>query len=346
VSSALREARRRFGLSQAELAARAGVSRTLVSAIEAGRHVPNVRAALRLAEALEETVESLFSPPEPPSDVVGIDGKPPRVGSLGRVGRVGHVAVAAPLAARSSLLWPAPELVAGDEGVRMLPEARPEGLVVAGCEPALGIAEGLLGSRGPTRLVAAPCSTATALEALRAGRCHAAVVHGRETDLAERVVAAVDRWHLARWRVGLAYRSERRAVLDELVAGALVVREPGAASQRALERALAESGAELGEWGGPVAAGHLDAARIALYSGLPAVTYEPAALRFGLRFLPLETHVVELWVARAWQEHPGVEALVSLLGRESFRRRVEAIGGYDLTGCGDRPSSVGREGAA
>ncbi|MCS7006232.1 MAG: helix-turn-helix domain-containing protein [Gaiellaceae bacterium] len=335
MSSALRQARRRAGLSQAELADRAGVSRSLVSAIEGGRHVPNVRAALALAQALGETVEALFPPEGEASGLVGIDGRPLRAGALGRVGRVGDLAVAAPLAARSALLWPVPEVAGGEDGPRLLPGAQAEGLVVAGCEPALGIAEGLLAARGATRLVAVPCSTAAALEALRAGRCHGAVVHGREADLAELEVPAVDRWHLARWRVGLAYRAERPAALEELVAGALVVREPGAVSQRALERAVAGAGTTL-EQRGPVAGGHLDAARIALYSGLPAVTYEPAAVRFGLRFLPLETHVVELWIASVWREHPGARALVDLLGTPAFRRRVEAIGAYELTGCGAR----------
>ncbi|HEX6420566.1 MAG TPA: helix-turn-helix domain-containing protein, partial [Acidimicrobiales bacterium] len=54
---ALRAAR---GLSQRDLSERAGVSRQLVGAVEAGRHVPNVRAALALARALEVPVERLF----------------------------------------------------------------------------------------------------------------------------------------------------------------------------------------------------------------------------------------------------------------------------------------------
>lgn len=334
MSAALREARRRLGLSQAELAARAGVSRTLVSAIESGRHVPSVGAALGLAHALGTTVEALFAAPAAPAEVVAIDGRPLRPGALGRVGRVGDVMVAAPLAARSALLWPVPDVVGDDDGASLLPGATADGFVVAGCEPALGIAEGLLGARGQVRLVAVPCSTAAALDALASGRCHAAVVHGRREDLAALGEHAVDRWHLARWRVGIGYRAERPAALEELAAGPVVSRDAGAASQRALERAASGLGEVRVRLDGPIAAGHLDAARIGMYSGLPAVTYEPAAERFGLRFLPLETHVVELWVARAWCDHPGAHALVELLGSTTFRRRVEAIGAYDLTDCG------------
>src|SRR5262245_32298441 len=48
------------GWSQAELASRAGISRAAVSAIEVGRLVPSVAAALALAAALHCTVEALF----------------------------------------------------------------------------------------------------------------------------------------------------------------------------------------------------------------------------------------------------------------------------------------------
>ena len=49
------------GLSQAELANRAGVSRSLVAAIEAGRNTPSVAAGIAVARALGVTVEELFA---------------------------------------------------------------------------------------------------------------------------------------------------------------------------------------------------------------------------------------------------------------------------------------------
>jgi DNA-binding XRE family transcriptional regulator len=54
---ALREA---AGLSQGELANRAGITRQAVSAIESGGYVPNTAVALRLSRALGCTVEDLF----------------------------------------------------------------------------------------------------------------------------------------------------------------------------------------------------------------------------------------------------------------------------------------------
>jgi len=56
----LREARERRSLTQAQLAERIGVSRKTVNTIENGVFVPSTVIALKLATALNETVESLF----------------------------------------------------------------------------------------------------------------------------------------------------------------------------------------------------------------------------------------------------------------------------------------------
>ena len=57
----LREERARRGLTQADLATLVGVSRKTINTVENGVFVPSTVLALRLARALETTVESLFS---------------------------------------------------------------------------------------------------------------------------------------------------------------------------------------------------------------------------------------------------------------------------------------------
>lgn len=47
-------------LTQEELAGRAGITRASVNAIEAGRMVPSVLLALKLATALDVAVDDLF----------------------------------------------------------------------------------------------------------------------------------------------------------------------------------------------------------------------------------------------------------------------------------------------
>jgi DNA-binding XRE family transcriptional regulator len=94
--SSLRTRRLECGLTQVELAARAGVSRQLVAAVEAGRNVPAVDAALGLARALATTVEALFA--EPGAQAVTALGGRLVDGSALRVGQVGNQLVAAELA--------------------------------------------------------------------------------------------------------------------------------------------------------------------------------------------------------------------------------------------------------
>jgi len=59
--NSLREAREARGLTQAELAARIGVSRKTINTVENGVFVPSTVIALKLAAALETRVEALFS---------------------------------------------------------------------------------------------------------------------------------------------------------------------------------------------------------------------------------------------------------------------------------------------
>ena len=62
----LKEERARRGLSQADLAALVGVSRKTINTVENGVFVPSTTLALRLARALEATVEQLFYLDEAP----------------------------------------------------------------------------------------------------------------------------------------------------------------------------------------------------------------------------------------------------------------------------------------
>jgi DNA-binding XRE family transcriptional regulator len=329
------------GLSQAELAARAGVSRQLVAAVENGRNQPAVDAALALAGALGTTVEELFGRVTGAgAGVVAIADDLPD-GVPIRVGRVGDQLVAAELPDRgvAGAGWAKPDGVLREGGLVAFPGAVSAGAVLAGCDPALGIAEAMLEGLGRRGLTAVSAPTGVALRALHRGRVHAAVVHGVAGELPAPPVR-VARWHFARWQVGLAVPPALRASSLEAIAcggGPVVQRDPAAASQQAFERARVALGAgrpPAPAPAGPRASGHLDGARIASILGAAAVTTEGAARTFGLGFLPLEEHAVEIWVDQRWLGHPGIEALGGLLASAAFTRRVASFGGYDLTGCG------------
>ena len=57
----LKERRTDLGLTQAELAERVGVTRKTVNTVENGVFVPSTILALKLAKALDRSVEELFS---------------------------------------------------------------------------------------------------------------------------------------------------------------------------------------------------------------------------------------------------------------------------------------------
>src|SRR5581483_11037219 len=242
--AALRERRLECGLTQTELAARAGVSRQLVAAVEAGRNVPAIDAALRLAQTLGTTVENLFSPPAP--DVVSALGGRLRDRRPLRLGRVGDQLVAAEIADHgiAGAAWAKPDGVSEHGTLRLFPGANPAGAVIAGCDPAFGLAEKMLEGLGPRSLLAISAPTDSALYALARGRVHAAVVHGGTRALPAPPVP-VKRWHIARWRVGLAVapRVPGRSLEAVLACDVPITqRESGAASQQAFERARFAAG--------------------------------------------------------------------------------------------------------
>jgi len=59
--NALRRARLRAGLTQAEVARLAGLSRSAYTNIEKGNKHPSLVTALRIASVLQEPVEELFA---------------------------------------------------------------------------------------------------------------------------------------------------------------------------------------------------------------------------------------------------------------------------------------------
>jgi len=60
----LKAARAERGWTQADLAARVGVTRKTVNTVENGVFTPSTTLALKLARALETTVETLFQLPQ------------------------------------------------------------------------------------------------------------------------------------------------------------------------------------------------------------------------------------------------------------------------------------------
>jgi putative molybdopterin biosynthesis protein len=353
----VRDAREAAGLSQVELAARVGLSRQALGAIEAGRSVPGVDVALRLARALGRDVERLFGgadgAPEPPVEVEVVGRSSSERFALAQVGaRWVGLALEG-----DGLRTSADALRVEGRGQRAavsllapLAEAR-DNLALMGCATGLGVlADRLHARRGAGRFLWHPSSSGRALRALGRGLTHVAGVHGATDGLRRDPNVAAVRRHaggeplllvtLARWEAGLLTRpgdGEVRGVEDLARPGLrLVAREEGSGARALLERSVREAGLdpELIRSAPVVGPGHLDVARaVALGAADVGVATLDAARALGLRFVPLAEERYDLVLPRSLRDDPRVERLLDALASRPGRRDLEALG-YDVSVAG------------
>ena len=372
----LRFARQARGYSQQQLAGMAGVSRQAVSAVESGQSDPSLRVALALAQALGLTVEELFGAEGKVASVsarlVGQDtsGGSPVVGAFGQSGDrvtlapVGNYFVALPLAgptvSRAGFL-PAGGRLANQarrsEEVQVRPIGPPRPtLVVAGCDPALPLLEEPLSLLDPPIGFSWwPCSSQEALRLAAAGLVHAAGAHLRDRtgeynteSAAELLAAGGEVIGFSAWSEGLVLGPEARdgvsAVGDVAERGLrLVNREPGAEARRVLDRELDKADIEGDQLPGyqTTAAGHLQVAD-AIAAGLAdvGVASEPAALAYGLAFVPLAAERFDLVIPNAHAASREVQALVKVLSSRWLLDQLASLLGYDLASCGQHIATL------
>src|SRR5262245_35502942 len=240
----VRELRVAHGWSQAELAQRAGISRTGVSAVEAQRLVPSVAAALALARALGCPVEELFGRPA--------QAKPlPRW--AWRAAAFPHRFWEAEVAGRT-LRFPleldAPGACRHD-GVAQRDDHPGDPLptdfrtlVLATCDPAAALLAEEFGRQTGFRMLVIPRSSRQALDLLARGLVHVAGIHlaaaGARGGNAAALRGLVSKrkisiLHVATWDEGLpiapahAVRSVRQALSPRWQ---WVGREEGAGARR------------------------------------------------------------------------------------------------------------------
>jgi putative molybdopterin biosynthesis protein len=365
----LRLARQARGLSQQQLAGVAGVTRQAVSAVESGHSDPSLRVALGLARALGMTVEELFGPgdlgdPVLAQPVAAVSGPGSRVA----LATVGDTFVALPMHADTAARMgfsPAGGLVAGASPaparqqpwnlvpVRSIGPPRPT-VVVAGCDPALPLLETPLALLDPPLAFAWwPCGSSEALRLAAAGLVHAAGVHraggqagagaALPRDAAD-IPGGADVVGFASWREGLVVRPGARVRgLDDVAARGLrlVNREPGAQARTLLDRERLRLGLDPAELPGydSRAAGHLQVAA-AIVGGLAdaGVSSEPAALAYGLDFIPLAQERFDLVLPAKHAASREVQGLLKVLTSPWLLAQLASLPGYDAARCGERAS--------
>ena len=362
----LRLARQARGYSQQQLAGMAGVSRQAVSAVESGLSDPSLRVALALGRALGMTVEEMFGPDSP---VTPVTARP--VAPLGGEGArvmlapMGDEFVALPLAGASvsrAGFLPAGGLACGSDEAGE-PAVQPIGppmptLLVAGCDPAMPLLEKPLSLLDPPVAFGWwPCPSQEALRLAASGLVHVAGAHlrgrsgGYNTDpAAEQLSQGAEVIGFCSWREGLALRPELAGrvsgVGDVARRGLrLVNREPGSEARHVLDRELTGlglDGSQLPGYG-TRATGHLQVAA-AIAAGLAdaGVTSEPAALTYGLAFVPLAAERFDLVIPADLAGSREIQALIKVLSSRWLHDQLASLPGYDPAGCGEHIATLPR----
>jgi putative molybdopterin biosynthesis protein len=366
----VRELRQAAGLSQAELAERAGITRQGVSAIESGQYLPNTVVALRLSAALGCAVEDLFSLGDISRKLRARMGGRNQDWPVGdrrvRLARVGDVVIAEALIGESGLaaadgIAPSTEQSPGEVAVDLLvdPEVIERTVVVLGCDPSLGLlAEHVQRQTRDYRVHWRHAGSLAALQALRDGEAHIAGTHLWDPETGESNLPAIKRElagrsvaviALSQWQQGLLVSAGNprgiRGVLDLARSEvSLVNREPGSGSRSLLDHHLETAGLRP-EWitgYDRLRRSHADiaaAVRDGLADAGPGIL--AAARLYGLDFIPLQEERYDLVVPSEFLSYGPVRSVLETASGDRYRREVETLGGYDPSPAGTVIAEIG-----
>ncbi|MFN0073928.1 MAG: substrate-binding domain-containing protein [Chloroflexota bacterium] len=364
----LRMARVRAGMSQGDLATRAGVTRQAISAIESGKTAPTMGVALRLARALGCRVDELFrlvdELPRVTADLLGDGGAtdldmPIRV----QVAEINGRIVAHPLsgAAGATLTIPRANGIIRAESTRhgqatvelfSDPDQLSRMVVAVGCDPAMWLLADHLHRRHPTmELTHQGGNSLNALQAVARGEAHLAGCHLIDAEtgepngpVARRMLGnEIQLVNFAVWQQGLMVQAGNPRGIQNAADLArseirLANREDGSGARALLDIELERLGIKPDQVSGynAIVRSHLAAAE-AVAAGLAhaAVGIRAAAQALGLGFIPLAWERYDLVIPNRNLELPAVQALIETLSSPLFRLEIEALGGYDVSHMGE-----------
>jgi putative molybdopterin biosynthesis protein len=339
-------ARRRIagGWSQSELARRAEIPRTTISAIEGERLTPSVTTALALSRSLGCSVEELFGTGMvkavsgcpawawPPSD------EPSRYWEAEVEGR--------------RLLYPVEGLslndtphdgiwhggAGHDSGATMAEET----LVLSCCDPAAGLLASEYARESGFRLLVIERSGGAALELLKQGLIHLAGLHRSTPDRPSRNIETVHErlgsgyrfLRAAKWQEGLALPVTERSQATTTIARQCrrwALREKGSAARECLDELLAGQPAS----GKPVHGHSAVAEAVRAGWASAGVCVQLTAQDAGLHFIPVRTEMLDICYSDSLAHDPRMLALIRLLRSKSHRRMISELPGYDASETGE-----------
>jgi molybdate-binding protein/DNA-binding XRE family transcriptional regulator len=365
VQNQLRSIRRSRGIGAADLARRVGVSRQTIYAIEAGAYVPNTEVTLKLARELEVSVEELFSLSREKQDTSQplraeiLSATAAATGQAVRVCRLGKRLVSIPVNAAPYLLPEADGVVsktgrseATAELVVFSDEDRfSNRLVLAGCDPAIGLLGGMVERLSGVEIVSAAASSRLAVRWLKEGKVHIAGTHLKDPETGEFNLPILRREYphddfavvtFAHWEEGFVTAPGNPKRLQSVTDLArrnvrFMNRERGSGARGLLDNLLAKAGVPGANLAGydQVAYGHLAAAyAVAANKADCCVATRSAAQAFGLDFVPIQNERYDFVMRRTTLELPSVQNFLDVLQRASLRRKLEVLAGYDTRQTG------------
>ena len=369
----LRVLRTERGLSQGELANRAGITRQAISSIESNLYLPATTVALQLASVLACRVEDLFSlaPVEEFMEGTFIghlpsQGKTPSRSARVKVSTVGKHTFVRPLSElgdQLSFAVPADGFLTGTEGnfsgttVRVTlsrdRETIRQEISVAGCDPAIFLlGEHMRRQKEKASVVGWTMGSMAALRALQRGEVHVAGMHLFDQGSGESNMpflrrtlkgSGYDVVTFASWEEGFLVRpgnplSIRTAADLAQPAVRLVNREEGSGARLLLDQRLRTSRIRSRQVRGYdlLASTHVEVARtIAKGQADVGIGIRSAAQLFALDFIPLQTARYDLVVPKIYlKSHPTLTHLFDTLVSRPFRSEIDALGGYDTSETG------------
>ncbi len=368
----LKSFRAQKGLSQGELASRAGITRQAVSSIESNLYLPTTAVALRLARALTCRVEDLFCL-VPAEDIV--EGR--FIGDLSqfepathpirvKVSTVGKRTIVRPvvgLGEQLSFTVPADGYLAQPLGRSLGSTVRvkltrdretvEEEISVAGCDPAICLAgEHLRRRKDRTSVLGWTMGSMAALRALQRGEVHVAGIHLFDPVTGDSNMPFIRQTlkgfgyeviTFATWEEGLVVRTGLPKSL-RTVAGladktvTIINREEGSGARLLLDQRLRAIGIRPNQVRGydRIASSHIDVARtVAGGQADVGIGIRSAAQLYGLAFVPLQTARYDLVVPKTYlNTHPTLNHLFETIVSRPFRDEIAALGGYDTSETG------------
>jgi molybdate-binding protein/DNA-binding XRE family transcriptional regulator len=335
--------RKALDWSQDDLSIRAGVPRSSVSAIEAGRLTPSVTAALAVAQALECSVEELFGAGGAKAAQETVWAWGPQSGA-GRYweAEVGGRKWLYPVETLPSSAW-AHDGICREKVLHERSDWDPtQTLVLAGCDPAAGLLAAEYAAAAGFRLLAFTRGGGIALELLQQGLVHVAALHRSTLEQPDRNAETV------REKLGGGYRLLRSADWQEGIAlpardhtrsisacakqvRQWAMREPGSAARECLDDLLGKS--QISK--------HIMLSHQAVVEAVrggwaeAGVCVRLCAEDAGLRFLPVRNESLDLCFSAAMERDPRVQALIRLLRSRAHRRLVDELPGYDASHTGE-----------